>query len=90
VQWDGPAFDQGITVGSQVVAINGFAFGNEALRRAVTAAKTDGSPVELLIKSGDRYRTAAIDYRGGLRYPHLERAAGTADRLTEILTPRSR
>jgi hypothetical protein len=29
----------------------------------------------------------SIDYHGGLRYPHLERIAGTADRLDEILAP---
>ena len=38
VQWDGPAFNQGVTVGTQVVAVNGVAFGNESLRRAITAA----------------------------------------------------
>jgi hypothetical protein len=30
----------------------------------------------------------AIDYRGGLRYPHLERIKGTPDRLAEIFAPR--
>ena len=43
VQWDGPAFNQGVTVGTQVVAVNGVAYGNETLRRAITAAKTDAS-----------------------------------------------
>ena len=90
VQWDGPAFDQGITVGTQVVAVNGVSFGNDALRRAVTAAKSEPASTELLLKTGDQYRTVAIDYRDGLRYPHLERDRATADRLTAILTPRMR
>ena len=30
-------------------------------------------PLELLLKNGDQYRTITIDYREGLRYPHLER-----------------
>jgi len=90
VQWDSPAFDRGITVGTQVVAVNGVSFGNEALRRALTAAKNELAPIELLLKTGDQYRTVAIDYRGGLRYPHLERDASTTDRLTAILTPRTR
>jgi predicted metalloprotease with PDZ domain len=90
VQWDGPAFNQGVTVGTQVVAVGGVAFGNETLRRAVTAAQLDGAPVELLLKNGDQYRTITIPYRDGLRYPHLERDTATSDRLAAILAPRSR
>ena len=90
VQWDGPAFNQGVTVGTQVVAVNGVSFGNETLRRAVTAAKADGTPIELLLKNGDQYRTVAIAYRDGLRYPHLERDPATTDRLAAILAARSR
>lgn len=90
VQWDGPAFNQGVTVGTQVVAVNGVTYGAEGLRRAVTANNADGTPVELLLKNGDRYRTVTIDYRDGLRYPHLEREPGTTDRLADVLAPRSR
>jgi predicted metalloprotease with PDZ domain len=89
VQWDGPAFNEGVTVGTQVVAVNGVSYGNEALRRAVTAAKSERAPIELLLRSGDQYRTVTLDYRAGLRYPHLERDAAASDRLTEILSPRS-
>jgi predicted metalloprotease with PDZ domain len=90
VQWDGPAFNEGITVGTQAVAVNGVAYSNESLRRAVTAAKTEPAPLELLLRAGDQYRTVTIDYRDGLRYPHLERDAAASDRLSAILTPRSR
>jgi predicted metalloprotease with PDZ domain len=88
VQWDGPAFNHGVTVGTQVVAVNGVAFSTESLRRAITAAKSDAAPLELLLKSGDQYRTIALDYRDGLKYPHLERVAAAADRLGAILAPR--
>jgi predicted metalloprotease with PDZ domain len=87
VQWDGPAFNQGVTAGTQVVAVAGVAFGNDTLRRAVTAAKADGTPVEQLLKNGDQYRTITIVYRDGLRYPHLERDTATSDRLAAILAP---
>ncbi len=90
VQWDGPAFNQGVTVGTQVVAVDGVAYSNEALRRAITAAKTTRAPLELLLKNGDQYRTIEIGYYDGLKYPHLEREAGAPDRLTAILAPRSR
>jgi hypothetical protein len=33
-------------------------------------------------------RDVTIDYHGGLRYPHLERIAGTPDRLSALLNPR--
>jgi len=90
VQWDGPAFNQGITVGTQVVAVNGVAFSADELRRAIAAAANDPAPIELLLKTGDQYRTVTIAYSGGLRYPHLERVADVPDRLGEILAPRDR
>ncbi|HSC16064.1 MAG TPA: peptidase M61, partial [Gammaproteobacteria bacterium] len=90
VQWDGPAFNQGVTVGTQVVAVDGVSYSNESLRRAVTGAKAEGTRIELLLRSGDQYRTIALDYRDGLRYPHLERDTATTDHLTEILSPRTR
>lgn len=90
VQWDGPAFNQGLTVAAQAIAVNGNAFSAEALRRAITAAKDNPAPIELLVKNGDRYRTLAIDYHNGLRYPRFERVAGTPDRLGDILSARAR
>ena len=47
VQWDGPAFNQGVTVGTQVVAIDGVCTATERSPR-VTAAKTERAPIELL------------------------------------------
>jgi predicted metalloprotease with PDZ domain len=90
VQWDSAAFNQGITVGTQVVAVNGVAFSAEALRRAITAAVSDPAPIELLLKTGDQYRTVTVAYRDGLRYPQLERVTDTPDRLGDILAPRAR
>jgi predicted metalloprotease with PDZ domain len=88
VQWDGPAFKAGLTVGQRVIAVNGLAYDPDRLKDAVTAAKGDGPPVELIIKAGDRYRTLQLPWKGGLRYPRLERIAGVPDRLGDILTPR--
>ena len=82
-----PAFNQGITVGSSVVAVNGVAYSADGLRRAITAAKDASQDIELLVKNGDQYRTVTLDYHGGLRYPHLVRTSGT-DRLSAILAPR--
>lgn len=89
VQWGGPAFKAGLTQGLTIVAVNGEAFDGDKLKAAVTAAAKPENPlVELLLKDGSRYRTVKIDYRGGLRYPRLEKIAGVPTRLDDILTPR--
>lgn len=90
VMWDSPAFNQGVTIGTQVVAVNDGAFSADALRRAITQAKDSAEPIRLLLKNGDQYRTVELDYHDGLRYPHLERVAGTPDRLSAIYRARSR
>jgi hypothetical protein len=79
-----------MTIGTQVVAVNGVSYSNESLRRAVTHAKSERTAIELLLRSGDQYRTIELDYRDGLRYPHLERDTAKTDHLTEILSPRAR
>lgn len=90
VQWDSPAFNAGIANGSQIIAVNGESYSAEVMRRAITAAKDSADPIQLIVKTGDEYRAVAIDYHGGLRYPHLERIPGTPDRLGAILRPRTR
>ena len=87
VKWNGPAFKAGLASGGTVLAINGREFSAERLKDAV-AATAKGEPLELLVKTGEMYRTFRIDYRDGLKYPHLERVAGTPDRLTAILSAR--
>ncbi len=88
VQWDGPAFKAGLTEGMKVIAVNGLAYDVDRLKQAVTDAKGAGDPVELLVKSGERYSSLKIPYKDGLRYPRLERIAGEPDRLGDILTPK--
>jgi predicted metalloprotease with PDZ domain len=90
VQWDSPAFNAGITVGGTIVAVNGQTYSPEAMRRAIGNAKASGEPIALIVKNGDQYATYTLAYRGGLRYPRLERTDGVADRLAAILAPRTR
>ncbi|MGU3455453.1 M61 family metallopeptidase [Brevundimonas sp. M1A4_2e] len=90
VLWAGPAFEQGLTSGWEVVAVGGRAASADALKEAVTAAKGSSEPIELIVKNGDVFKTVRFDYHDGLRYPHLERIEGTPDRLGEILAPRRR
>jgi predicted metalloprotease with PDZ domain len=97
VLWDGPAFKKGMTVGTQIIAVNGTAFDADRLKRAISDAKQrdaisdakqNGSAIELLVKNGDRFRTVTLDYHDGLRYPHLERDGSAPARLDQILAPR--
>lgn len=89
VLWDSPGFRAGLAKGSMLVAVNGRAYKPDLLRDAITAAKTDSAPIELLVKTFDRYQTIKLDYHDGLQYPHLERIKDTPDRLSDILKPRT-
>jgi predicted metalloprotease with PDZ domain len=88
VDWDGPAFKAGMTVGSEIVAVNGIAFDPDNLKDAITDAKDQTAPIQLLVKRGDTYTTCSVNYHDGLRYPSLERAAGTPAFLDDLLSPR--
>lgn len=87
VLWDSPAFSAGLTVGQEIVAVNGLAYSADRFKRAITEAK-DGGTIALLVQAGDHFRTVEIDYQGGLRYPRLQRIPGTPDRLSAIYAPR--
>lgn len=89
VRWGSPAFEAGLTSGWDIVAINGRAASPAILSAAIDAAATSTTPIALMVKRGDRFRTVQLDYHGGNRYPHLERIEGTPDRLGDILAPRS-
>jgi predicted metalloprotease with PDZ domain len=86
VVWDGPLFKAGLTVGEEIVAVNGVAYEGDRLKSLVKASKTDSKPIELLIKEGETYRTVRVDYHEGLRYPHLERVKGTPGYIDDIIT----
>jgi predicted metalloprotease with PDZ domain len=89
VLWDSPAFKAGLSPAMKVVAVNGKEYSSDVLKDAVTAAAKDkNQPVELLVKNFDEYSTLRIDYHDGLKYPHLERIEGKADRLSELLKAR--
>ena len=60
----------------------------EALRGAITAAKTGTAPIQLLVQRGERFQTVPVDYHGGLRYPWLERQGAGPAGLDLLLAPR--
>jgi predicted metalloprotease with PDZ domain len=89
VLWGGPAHTAGLTVGTQIIAVDGLAYDGERLKDTVKAAKTNSAAIEFLVKNGDHYSTVHVDYHDGLRYPLLERDANVPARLDQILSPRN-
>lgn len=88
VMWDGPAFKAGIDLGDEIIAVNGRGYTQDRLKAAVVGNKDGKEPIRLLLKSGDRYREVVIDYREGLRYPHLEKIGEGEAGLDRLLAPR--
>jgi len=88
VLWDSPAFNAGLTVGTEIKAVNGRDFDSDALKTAIKAAASGGARPELLVHDGDVYRTVKLDWRGGLRYPRLQKTGSGAGTLDALLAPR--
>ncbi|MGH8402072.1 MAG: hypothetical protein ACRESO_01520 [Gammaproteobacteria bacterium] len=88
VLWNGPAFKAGVSTGETLVAVNGRAYTEDVMKAAITAARDSSTPIELLLKYQGQYRSVAVDYHGGLQYPHLERIPGTVDYFDQIIGPR--
>ena len=85
VSWDGPAFNAGLTVGTKLIAVNGRTFDTDHLKNAIKARK---SPLSLLVKTGDMYRTVDLVYDGGLRYPKFEKTGSGPASLDALLAPK--
>ncbi|HEY4071320.1 MAG TPA: peptidase M61 [Sphingomicrobium sp.] len=88
VLWDSAAFNIGVTPGDEVLAVNGRHFDGDALKGAIKAAEGQGPAVQLLVKSGDLFRTVSLDWHGGLRYPRLEKVGKGSGTLDALLAPR--
>jgi predicted metalloprotease with PDZ domain len=84
---DSPAGRAGIGPGLRIVAVNDRTFkGQDQVDHALREAKT-GAPVRLIVTGGDVFREVTLDYRGGPRYPALQRVDGTSDILSAIAKP---
>jgi predicted metalloprotease with PDZ domain len=88
VLWDSAAFNAGLTIGSELVAVNGRKFDGDALKQAIKEAAGNGPAPELLVHDGDVYRTVKLDWHGGLRYPRLQKVGTGPGTLDALLAPR--
>ena len=88
VLWDGPAFKAGLAPNMQILAVDGKTWSRDVLADALRAAAQSKQPISLLVKNLGYVSTLKLDWTGGLRYPVLQRVAGTPDRLDAIAAPR--
>ena len=86
----GPAQKAGVSPSVKLIAVNNREFTPTMLREAVAKTASEAKPLELLIKTGEYYEVHRVDYRGGERYPHLERDAAVPDLLSQIIAPRAK
>ena len=82
-----PASAAGIAPGMRLVAVNGRRYSAKGLREALAAAKNGGGSIELLVENVDVFRTYPVEYRGGERFPHLERNSAKTDWVSAIGRP---
>ena len=82
VVWDGPAWRAGIVAGAKVQLVNGTAYSAEVLKTAIVAT-SDGGKLDLQVARGAPTQESSVAWRGGPRYPHLERVPGSASLLDE-------
>jgi predicted metalloprotease with PDZ domain len=87
VSYGGPAQKAGVTPDDKLVAVNNRQFTPMVLREAVQKTASSAEPIELLVKNGEYYSVRRVEYRGGDRYPHLERDESKPDVLTKIIEP---
>jgi predicted metalloprotease with PDZ domain len=84
---DGPAYNAGIGPGMKLTAIDGQQFSSTVLRELVEKSASASAPFTFLVANGPYFKTMTVDYRGGPRYPHLERNNEMPDLLGEIIRP---
>jgi predicted metalloprotease with PDZ domain len=83
-----PGAAAGVVPDMRVVAIDGRRYSPDVLHDALARGK-GGAPIELIVESGDFFKTIRVDGRAGERYPHLERDPAKPDVLSQILAPRT-
>ena len=88
VIWASPSFKAGLDTGDSILSVGDLAYSSDRLKDAVVAAKTSKEPIRLTIKGHDRVREVAIDYHGGLRYPHLQKVGTGETGLDRLLAPK--
>lgn len=87
VTMNGASAKAGISPNMKLIAVNGREFSPTTLCETVQRSATLTTALELLVKTGEFYKTYQVDYHGGERYPHLERDETVPDLISVISAP---
>ncbi|HEY6326707.1 MAG TPA: hypothetical protein VIW73_09390 [Candidatus Cybelea sp.] len=90
VRENSAAWRAGLAPGMHILAVDGQQFSAEVLAYALRRAQRSNAPIALITTQNGWYQTFSLDYHEGIRYPHLERVAGTPDMLAEIAAPHAK
>lgn len=84
-----PTGKAGLAPGMKLLAINGRKWSTDLLHTTLKEAKSSRKPIDLLVASGDFYKTLRVIYSGGDRYPTLQRDAAKPDLLSQVFAPKT-
>jgi predicted metalloprotease with PDZ domain len=84
---DRPAAKAGLSPNMKLIAVDGRKYSKNIIRDALKAGKNSTTPLQLLAANGEFYKTYAVGYHGGERYPYLERDPSVPDLLGKIISP---
>jgi predicted metalloprotease with PDZ domain len=85
-----PAWRSGLAPGMRVLAVNNQAFSPEVLSYVLKKTQNQTAAITLITSQNGWFQTLSLDYHNGIRYPHLERIAGTPDMLASIVAPHAK
>jgi predicted metalloprotease with PDZ domain len=86
---DRAAARAGVGPGMKLIGVGGRKYTAELLDTAIAEAQQARQPIVLLVENGEFYRTIAVPYYDGPRYPHLTRIAGRGDGLAAVTSART-
>ena len=86
---ESPAYQAGIAPGMRLIAVNGRAWSPTVVAQALHSAQETHQPVEVIVQTGDFYKTFSVPYFEGAKIPHLERVDRQPDLITAIVTPKT-
>lgn len=81
------AAKSGLAPAMTISKVNGEDFSIENLHKAVAATKNSSNGIELVAENAGASQTYKINYRGGEKYPHLERDSSKSDLLSSLAKP---
>ncbi len=89
-RWDSAGFNAGLVPGGMILAVNGLTYDADGIKAAITAAKGNDKPIDLVVQRGDKVMNISVAYHDGLRWPWLERTGSAKGPvgLDLLLAPR--